>query len=187
MPRGKPITPLEIEELERSPSLEGMLAFRQVPAHIDKQERDSQTLTPIGATPIGDAPPGARPAGTPPACHIPSGVPPAKIIPGGDTTNGQNFTYMEPVGEPERLSDLHKTNKHQATAASFQDLPDRSESPKAEFRSEEVSTDEVTGTGGQRHTGVTPIGVTPAATQLVLEAGKEEGPDLSDILAELSA
>lgn len=54
MPKGKPIEPLDLEELESNPSLNGMLDFRESPitsaASIANTDR-----TPIGRAPIGPA------------------------------------------------------------------------------------------------------------------------------------
>jgi hypothetical protein len=60
------IDPLDIDELFQSPSLEGMLSFREVDPAMAALRLQAPHSAPIGATPTGVTPTGLAPIGTEP-------------------------------------------------------------------------------------------------------------------------
>lgn len=86
MPKGKPIEPLDLEELESNPSLNGMLDFRESPTTSAATIANS-SLPPIGPAPIGAVSGqrliSARVSHSPSAIILPGGAAPTGVAPIG--------------------------------------------------------------------------------------------------------
>ena len=76
------IDPLDIDELFQSPSLEGMLSFREVdPAMAARRLQAPQHSPPIGVTPTGFTPTGVAPVRSEPIGETgPGGLSAAEIL-----------------------------------------------------------------------------------------------------------
>lgn len=115
------IDPLDIDELFRSPSLEGMLSFREVdPATAARRLQAAPTdAIPIGATPAGPVPIGVLPIGVEPStAEILAAAPVAgrasrargKVIPAVKVEDGHSgnenslYEYLWRSGRPIRKS-----------------------------------------------------------------------------------